>query len=85
MKKTSVVIILSAGVLTAICFWALVTKADDSALMPNDNQALHDEGYGNADAEYYNSEDDRVNDQDASTNNETIPPDAIGSIGNDAQ
>jgi hypothetical protein len=67
MRKINVVIILSAGVLTAICFWAVVTSsADDNAVTPNDNQVLNDEGYGNADEEYYNSEDDRVNDEEAS-------------------
>jgi hypothetical protein len=74
MRKIRVVLILSAGVLTAICFWAVVRpKADEGALMPNDNQVLNDEGYGNADAEYYNSEDDRVNDEE------------VSAIGNDAQ
>lgn len=67
MRKISVVIILSAGVLTAVCFWAVVKpKADDSAVTQND-QIINDEGYGNADAEYYNSEDDRVNDEEVST------------------
>lgn len=70
MRKIRVVLILLAGVLTGVCFWAVVTsRADDSAVMPNDNQVLNDEGYGNADAEYYNSEDDRVNDEEAS-----VPP-----------
>ena len=83
MSKISVVIILLAGVLTAICFWAVVRpKADDNAVTPNDNQVLHDEGYGNADEEYYNSEDDRVNDEEASGLQDNS---ASGSIGNDAQ
>ena len=64
MRKIRVVLILLVGVLAAVCFWAVVTsRADDSAVIPNDNQVLNDEGYGNADAEYYNSEDDRVNDE----------------------
>ena len=84
MRKISVVIILLAGFLTAICFWAVAkSKADDNAVTPNDNQVLNDEGYGNADAEYYNSEDDRVNVEEVS------PNEAIGNIsaqsGNDAQ
>jgi hypothetical protein len=74
MRKISVVIILLAGVLTAVGFWAVVRpEADDNAVTPNDNQVLNDEGYGNADAEYYNSEDDRVNDEEASN-------EAIGNI-----
>ena len=64
MRKIRVVIILLAGILTALCFWTVATpKADDNAVTPNDNQVLHDEGYGNSDEEYYNSEDDRVNDE----------------------
>ena len=66
MRKISVVIILSVGVLTAICFWAVgVLKADEGAVVGNNNQVLNDEGYGNADEEYYNSEDDRVNNEEA--------------------
>ncbi len=83
MRKISVVIILLAGFLTAICFWAVDTKADDNTVPPNGNQVLHDEGYGNADAEYYNSEDDRVNVEEIPSN------EATGNIsapsGNDAR
>lgn len=63
MRKMSIGIVLLAGSLTAICCWAVVNaKADDSAVTPS-NQVFNDEGYGNSDAEYYNSEDDRVNDE----------------------
>lgn len=59
-------VILLAGVLTAISLRAAVSsRADENAVMPA-NQVIQDEGYGNTDAEYFNSEDDRVNDEEAS-------------------
>ena len=66
MRKISLVIILLAGVLATICFWAVLNaKADGNAQVPS-TQILNDEGYGNEDAEYYNSEDEPINDEGAS-------------------
>jgi hypothetical protein len=58
------------------------SRADENAVTQTDNQVINDEGYGNADAEYYNSEDDVVNDEGMSNSQENS---AINSTGNDAQ
>jgi len=74
MRKISVVIILLAGFLTtSLCLGLVNTKADNGTMINNATQVLNDEGYGNADEEYYNSADDRDNDEEASnTLNEAI-------------
>ena len=56
MKKTSAVIILLAGV------WA--TCISVKAMTGNTVVDLKDEGYGNDDAEYYNSEVETLNEQE---------------------
>jgi len=66
MRKTSLMIILLVGVVIGV--WAMngsvaqttTTMASDNEMMGN--QVIKDEGYGNADAEYYGSKDDLVND-----------------------
>lgn len=67
MKRISAMIILSVG------FWATgslrslaMPGIDNETITTNENQVLNDEGYGNEDAEYYNSEDDVVNDEESS-------------------
>ncbi len=71
MRKMSVVIIVLAGFLTTSSFLGLGgTKADDGTMTNNEPQVLNDEGYGNTDEEYYNSEDDR--EEIPGTQNEAI-------------
>ena len=68
MKKKSVVIVLLAGFLTLISFRATMGARAEDNVATLENQVINDEGYGNDDAEYYNSEDDRVNDEEVSEN-----------------
>jgi len=58
---------LVAGFLAAGYFLGFAyVKADEPEIINNGNQVIRDEGYGNADAEYYNSEDDSVNGEEPS-------------------
>jgi hypothetical protein len=67
MKKMGTVIILFVAFLSAFCFGKVViSKAADNMVTDSGNQVINDEGYGNADAEYYNSPDDSINDEDPS-------------------
>ena len=57
MRRSIAVFIILTGFLTGICFWSVLkAQADDKSQAPV-NQVLNDEGYGNDDEEYYNSED----------------------------
>ncbi|MBF0504369.1 MAG: hypothetical protein HQL14_04620 [Candidatus Omnitrophica bacterium] len=68
MIKKSAMLILLAGL--AVGFWAIsFSWAQTIVSTAPDNEAIgfgpiHDEGYGNADAEYYGSKDDLVNDEE---------------------
>ena len=67
MRKISVVAILSAGLLAANLFGReLAAQADDAMVNSNDTPVINDEGYGNSDAEYYNSEKNADNTQELS-------------------
>jgi hypothetical protein len=86
MGRISGRIILVTGFLTAVCFLCCVhVKADEPEIINNGNQTIRDEGYGNADAEYYNNEDDSVNGEEPpdAPQNDTIG--SITAIRNDAQ
>lgn len=66
MKKISLMTIMLMGLMIGL--WGTkgsqaqtaVMGASDNAMMGN--QVINDEGYGNADTEYYGSKDDLVND-----------------------
>ena len=63
MKKISAVIILSTVLLVTRPLWSVaMLKIDNEVSVNHENQILNDEGYGNEDVEYYNSEDDVAND-----------------------
>ena len=67
MRKISVVAILSAGLLAANLFGReLAAQADDVMVNSNETPVINDEGYGNSDAEYYNSEKNADNTQELS-------------------
>ena len=79
MRKIRAVHIFLAGVFTMICFSnAHKAKADVTTLTPP-AEILNDEGYGNEDAEYYNSEDNQLNDAEAAGSQEMyVQNEAIG-------
>ena len=66
MTKTSLMTILLVGLMIGFGVVSrsgaqtAITGASDNAMMGN--QVINDEGYGNADTEYYGSKDDLVND-----------------------
>jgi hypothetical protein len=71
MRKISAVIIFGVGFLAAGFFFGTGSvRADSEAMTNNTTQVLNDEGYGNDDAEYYNSPDDVTNDEEPSGSQE---------------
>ena len=67
MRRISLALLLIAGMLTGFLglrfSWSqtMAAMASDNETM--ENKVIHDEGYGNTDAEYYGSKDDLVNDE----------------------
>lgn len=66
MKKIGLMAIILAGIIMGLWSaggsWAQMNIVGTSDNEMMGNQVIHDEGYGNADAEYYGSKDDLVND-----------------------
>jgi len=67
MKKISTLIVFLLGFGAASFCWGLVNLNADGGNPMNATQVVHDEGYGNEDAEYYNSPDDVTNDEEPSS------------------
>ncbi len=70
MVKVRAVIILLVGFLIAPFFLGPGATADDRPSGNGQTQVVNDEGYGNADTEYLNSEDDLINDEGISGSQE---------------
>jgi hypothetical protein len=76
MRKSSAVLIVLTGFLTGICFWAVLKAHADDNAQATANQVLNDEGYGNDDEEYYNSDDVRDNGEGISSHSMNSSTDA---------
>ena len=64
MRKISALMVFMVGLGAASFAWGLMSLNADGAKSAEATQVIHDEGYGNDDAEYYNSPDDVTNDEE---------------------